>query len=210
MKKKLLSFGIIVLTCILVISFFKKDAPEEEKRNTYVFSPKMTDSFFGCTPSQFVKGNNHLAINDYGEDFYTHASVDENGNLMLRLTEQQEKDMVSQYGNTDFEALENTIEGLTFLENETGMIIRGNKKQIINVIWSLPFFVVQEMAAKQVFVHKKTPEEVAVSVTIIDAGNDKVLYTATWPHEDFSFDTDDYTFFEPSDEDESTQNTMQS
>lgn len=188
MRKKSILIFIISLLVIMLASCMLKSEPRTE----YVFPSNISLAFFGTEPEDFLKTNRKLY--DYCEDFRNHAQIDENGNLVLKLTSEQEKATLEYYdsGLEEFDK----IPEVEVLDDYTGFTITGDKEAIIDIVANeFGILTIDELAFRQLFNGTK-PEDISVKVTIIEQGSNNVLYTATWPKEDITLSPKTWQFSE--------------
>ena len=181
-----------VISIGVVLKFSKQEA-----RTTYVFSPKMSLAFFGREPTEFFK--TYYDYYDNCEDFRNHATIDENGNLVIRLTSEQ-KAALFQSTYTDLEALD-AVEGVEISANYDRLTITGNEEEVLNVIWNeFEVYPIFHMANCQL-IGGTDPENISVTVTIIDKDTGNPIYTAVWPDEDVCFGPETLKFPKTNSED---------
>lgn len=196
-KNKLQNILIVVLVIAIVlvlISMFISDGTLFAKRNTYVFSSEMCELFFSTTPEDFFE--EYYSWYASSEDFREHASIDKDGNLVLRLTEEQENAHIMAW-NSNLEEFKK-VSGVEISDDYSNVIITGTKEEIRNILrYKLHIFLFVELSYRQLYSGKK-PETITVTFTLIESSTGKTVYTATWPQEDITitFNMDELPFSE--------------
>ena len=188
MRKKSILIFIISLLVIMLASCMLKSEPRTE----YVLPSNISLAFFGTEPEDFFTTNRKLY--DYCEDFRKYAEIDENGDLVLKLTSAQEKATLEYYdsGLEEFDK----IPEVEVLDDYTGFTITGDKEAIIDIVANeFGILTIDELAFRQLFNGTK-PEDISVKVTIIEQGSNNILYTATWPKEDITLSPKAWQFSE--------------
>lgn len=197
-KDKLQNILIVVLVIAIVlvlISMFISDGTLFAKRNTYVLSPEMCRLFYSTTPEDFFEDFNPL-WGDSCEDFKKHARVDKDGNLVLRLTEEQENAHIQAW-NSNLEEFKK-VSGVEIADDYSYVTITGNKEEIKHILQNhLHFFFLKEMPLRQLYNGKK-PETITLTFSLIESSTGKTVYTATWPQETITitFNMDELPFSE--------------
>lgn len=196
-KNKIQNILIVVLVIAIVImigSMFISDGTLFAKRNTYVFSPEMCKLFFSTTPEDFFE--EYYSWYASSEDFREHASIDKDGNLVLRLTEEQENAHIMAW-NSNLEEFKK-VSGVEISDDYSNVIITGTKEEIRNILrYKLHIFLFVELSYRQLYSGKK-PETITVTFTLIESSTGKTVYTATWPQETITitFNMDELPFSE--------------
>lgn len=193
MRKKAISILIISLLVIITLSFILIN----QQRTKYVLPPNISLALFGTEPEDFF--TTYREFYDYCEDFRKHAQIDENGNLVLKLTKEQEK-AILQYCDSGLKSFDELPE-VEILDDYLGFKITGNKESITNIIANeYGIFTIDEMAFRQMF-NGINPKNISVTVTVIESSTNNVLYMSTWPQDDIELSPQSWEFSEEKTED---------
>lgn len=156
----------------------------------YIMSPKASKAIMGYTPNDFF--DIYLPFYDNCCDLREKAIIDEQGNLVLKMTEKDRLAFLSDV-YCDIEEFEK-IKGTSISEDYSELIISGTKKEIANIVWNhFPLYLSEYMLRLQ-FVSGNDPETISVTVKVIDEENGEILYLAVWPKEKINFDFVDGEF----------------
>lgn len=184
MRKRIEHIGLIAICSIsalliltaLTISIFES---LQSKRTTYELPPELCLGLFGKYPDEFFETT--YPMYDSCEDFRTYAEVSREGNLVLRLTEEQEI-VALQYADAGIEEFA-TVPGVEIADDYTSFTITGNEDSIADIVFTkYPVWTAHDMAFRQLF-SGKDPETISVTCTVVEENTKEVLYTATWPQE---------------------------
>ena len=157
----------------------------KDTNTTYILSPEASKANIGYTPTDFF--DVYLPFYDDCCDLREKATIDEHGNLVLKMTEKDKLAFLSDV-YCDIEEFEK-IKGTSISEDYSELIIQGTKKEIADIIWNhFPLYLPEYMTRLQ-FVSGNDPETISVTVKVIDEANGELLYVAVWPKDkiDFSF-----------------------
>lgn len=192
-KKIVAIFCSVVLALAILVGVLWMLQPKEEERMTYVLPPKIALALFGCEPEEFFDYPYNYG-DDSCEDFRNHASIDQDGNLVLRLTfDQILKDMEVVY--SDLEGLDE-LEEVEISEDYTSITITGNRDEVLYVYgYELGVATIFDMAKHQLY-GGKDPGTISVTFTIVDKNSGQTVYTATWPDEKIVLDPKTWNFSE--------------
>ena len=161
-----------------------------DTNTTYILSPEASKAIMGYTPKDFF--NEYLPFYDDCCDLRDKATIDENGNLVLKMSEKDKLAFLSEV-YCDIEEFKK-IEGVTVSEDYSELIICGSKKEIADIVWNhFPLFLPEYMTRLQ-FVSGNDPETISVTVKVIDETSGESLYVAVWPKEKIKFDFIDGEF----------------
>ena len=191
-KKIVAIFCSVVLALAILAGVLWMLQPKEEERMTYVLTPQMVSAFFGVELEDFF--NAPVDWNGACEDFRNHASIDQDGNLVLRLTfDQILKDMEVVY--SDLEGLDE-LEEVEISEDYTSITITGNRDEVLYVYGhELGIWTIVDMAKHQLY-GGRDPGTISVTFTIVDKNSGQTVYTGTWPDEDIVLDPKTWNFSE--------------
>ena len=191
-KKIVAIFCSVVLALAILVGVLWMLQPKEKERMTYVLTPQMVSAIFGCELEDFF--NEPLDWDGACEDFRNHASIDQDGNLVLRVTLNQIL--------TDLEMYYSNLEGLDELEaveisdDYTSITITGNKEELTDILWyEFGVWTVLDMAHHQLYFGSNL-DKISVTFTIVDKNSGQPVYTATWPDEDIVLDSKTWNFSE--------------
>ena len=191
-KKIVAIFCSVVLALAILAGVLWMLQPKEEERMTYVLTPQMVSAIFGCELEDFF--NEPLDWDGACEDFRNHASIDQDGNLVLRVTLNQIL--------TDLEMYYSNLEGLDELEaveisdDYTSITITGNKEELTDILWyEFGVWTVLDMAHHQLYFGSNL-DKISVTFTIVDKNSGQTVYTGTWPDEDIVLDPKTWNFSE--------------
>ena len=155
-------------------------------RKTYVFSPQNIRYFFTSTAEEFF--STYYSWYDSCEDFRTYAGIDENGNLILHLTEAQENAHLQIY-NSGIEHFKN-VPGVDIAEDYTSFTITGTEKDVSHILYyHFPTTLMFEMRSRQLY-GGKSPDAIAITVNFVNSETEETMYSATWPQDVIQFDFD--------------------
>lgn len=183
---------LITIACIAVVlcaaSFFT-----QAQYTTYEFSPKTSLAFFGRNPEDFF--DTYYDYYDECEDFRERAKINENGNLVVKLSKEQEEVFLKSC-DSQFEELKK-IDGVYISDDYDLLTITGNREEVAEIIANeLSVLTVFDLANHQLIVNKINPEEIFVEFRIIDDNTGKAVYSAIWPKEDIRLSVKEWQFSE--------------
>jgi len=96
MNKQNIIYWVIIVALVIILTIFlvllinqNTEKTSEPERTTYVLPPKIVKALFNCSVEEFF--STYRETYQYVEDYRKHASVDKEGNLVLRLTKEQEE-----------------------------------------------------------------------------------------------------------------------
>ena len=191
-KKIVAIFCSVVLALAILVGVLWMLQPKEEERMTYVLTPQMVSAIFGCELEDFF--NEPLDWDGACEDFRNHASIDQDGNLVLRLTDEQILTDLAAY-DSDLERLDE-LEAVEISDDYTSITITGNKEEITDILWyEFGVWTVLDMAHHQLYFGSNL-DKIFVTFTIVDKNSGQTVYTATWPDEDIVLDPKTWNFSE--------------
>ena len=158
-----------------------------EERNTYVLSPACIKYFFTDTAEEFFSTN--YSWYNSCEDFRKHAEIDENGNLILHLTKEQEEAHLQTY-NSAVERFKNT-HGVDVAEDYSSFTITGTEEEVSHILtYYFPITLMFEMKYRQLY-SGKSPETITIMINLVNKETGETEYSATWPQEPIKFNFDD-------------------
>ncbi len=162
----------------------------KDTNTTYILSPEASKANIGYTPTDFF--DVYLPFYDDCCDLREKATIDEHGNLVLKMTEKDKLAFLSDV-YCDIEEFEK-IKGTFISEDYSELIIQGTKKEIADIIWNhFPLYLPEYMTRLQ-FVSGNDPETISVTVKVIDEANGELLYVAVWPKDKIDFEFVDGEF----------------
>lgn len=157
-----------------------------EGRKTYIFSPQTIKYFFTPTAEEFF--STYYSWYDSCEDFRTYAGIDENGNLILHLTEAQENAHLQIY-NSGIEHFKD-VPGVDIAEDYTSFTITGTEKEVSRILYDhFPTTLMFEMRYRQLY-GGKSPDAITITVNFVNSETEETMYSATWPQDVIQFDFD--------------------
>ncbi len=155
----------------------------------YVIPAKLSQTLLGYAPENFQE-NQHKIFSQ--ADFLNNSRVDDSGNLVLKLSKEQETTVLEFYDSKLNEL--NEIDGVDISEDYKTLNIIGDENTISEIYWNnMGIYTIHDMAFRQLF-NGNNPETISVTVTITEQGTSKKLYTATWPNEKIVFSVKNYEF----------------
>ena len=191
-KKIVAIFCSVVLALAILVGVLWMLQSKEEERMTYVLTPQMVSAIFGCELEDFF--NEPLDWDGACEDFRNHASIDQDGNLVLRVTLNQILTDLEMY-YSDLEGLDE-LEAVEISDDYTSITITGNKEEVTDILWyEFGVWTVLDMAHHQLYFGSNL-DKISVTFTIVDKNSGQPVYTATWPDEDIVLDSKTWNFSE--------------
>lgn len=188
MKKSYVKWILLFVFTISIISsvFF---VIKRTIRTTYVLPPEISLAIFGCEPSEFAYWE--LDIYSSTEDFREKAFVDVEGNLVLRLNEQQKEAFRNKNWGISVDYLRKS-ENIQIAKDYTQVTILGYKETIVEDLTNIAFgyssFLIEQLLTG------KEPSTISVEFIIKDGVTGKTVYSVVAPGEAFSFGSKDYEF----------------
>ena len=161
-----------------------------DTNTTYILTPEASAAIWGYSPEGFF--DVYQSFYDDCSDLREKATIDEHGNLVLKMTE---KDKIAFLLDMDCDIEEFAkIKGVTISSDYSELVICGGRKEIADIIWNhYPLFLTVDMSRRQL-VAGKDPSTITVNVKVIDEANGEVLYSAVWPKDKIDFDFVDGEF----------------
>lgn len=191
-KKIVAIFCSVVLALAILVGVLWMLQSKEEERMTYVLTPQMVSAFFGVELEDFF--NAPVDWNGACEDFRNHASIDQDGNLVLRLTDEQILTDLAAY-DSDLERLDE-LEAVEISDDYTSITITGNKEEVFDVFErEFGVLTVFDMAHRQLYFGKDL-DTISVTLTIVDKSSGQIIYNVTWPDEAVVIDPKTWNFSE--------------
>jgi len=197
---KLLAFAWIALVVAIVSVFIIANMDEPVEESTYV-APHSVDRP-GVTYTEYRMSNDTCSVLfacsveeffgepydfSWTEDFRTYSRKGENGDLLLRLNDQQKKDWIARYSKAIKRARD---VGVEFSDDYTKITLRGYKetmgKLVHTCMWSSTGALVQQVVAGT------EPDKAQIQVVVIDAVTNDVVYSILCPQEPFFYSYDAY------------------
>ncbi len=121
------------------------------------------------------------------EDFRTYSRLEDNGDLLLRLNEQQKNDWWNHYN----EAIQLVKDrGVEVASDYTKVTLRGYKETIASMMMPV-IFAMRGFHVRQVL-NGTEADEVQIEVVVIDAGTDDVVYSVVQPQEPLHYSHEGY------------------
>lgn len=192
-KKIVAIFCSVILALAILVGVLWMLQPKEEERMTYVLPPKIALALFGCEPEEFFDYPYNYG-DDSCEDFRNHASIDQDGNLVLRLTDEQILTDLAAY-DSDLERLDE-LEAVEISDDYTSITITGNKEEVFDVFErEFGVLTVFDMAHRQLYFGKDL-DTISVTLTIVDKSSGQIIYNVTWPDEAVVIDPKTWNFSE--------------
>lgn len=189
MKVKTTLIIVVFFGVILCIALFLIQA----QLTTYEFSPEASLAFFGRKPEDFF--DTYYDYYETCEDFRERAKINKAGNLVLRLSKEQE-DAFLKSCDSQIEELKK-IKGVYISDNYELLSITGNKKEVAEIIANeMSCLTVFDLANHQLIIDKITPKEIFVEVKVIDENTGECVYNAIWPKEEIRFSVKEWQFSE--------------
>jgi len=173
-KKSVLTIVCIILALCMLTAFIAIFIPyyrENIARTTYVLPPKLTKALFDSSPDEFLF--RYLPWYDECEDYRHHAYVDSSGNLVLKLTKNQENARLNMFGDRVTYAKSIGIDVSYDNTTVTCNFFAGDFSS------SYPLLLNYELAFRQLF-DGRDPSTIDVKLIIIDAGTHETAYEGYW------------------------------
>ena len=187
MEKKNIIYWVIIVALVIVLTIFlvllinqNTEKASKPERTTYVLPPKTVIWLFDSTVEEFFVKD--FAFNQYCEDYQKHALVDNDGNLVLKLTKDQENGMLVWLGDRSGRA---RSAGMEISNDYTHITYVCTAKEFMN---NYPFLLHYELGFRQLF-SGKDPASIRITYTIIGKTTNKVIYDVTWPESELVFDS---------------------
>ncbi|MBQ7935196.1 MAG: hypothetical protein IJ333_02455 [Clostridia bacterium] len=150
----------------------------------YKLSPDICQRLLGVTPEDFFSQPYPFS---WTEDFRTYSKLDENGNLILRLNEQQKRDWRNQY--TDEIAVAKT-HGIKISADYTYMTTWSYMETIDSDI-TASILALRGLEINQLL-NGQDPAELQITFVVMDAGTQTPVYTALWPIDEVKYTSGEY------------------
>lgn len=183
---------LIIAACvgiILCVALFLT----QSQLTTYEFSPEVSLAFFGRTPEEFF--DTYYDYYETCEDFRERAEINKDGNLVLRLSKEQE-DAFLKSCDSQIEEIKK-IKGVYISDDYKLLSITGDKNEVAEIIANkIPILTVFDLANHQLLITKINPEEIVVEVRVIDENTGNCVYNAIWPKEEIRFSVKEWQFSE--------------
>ena len=158
--------------------FSLPDSPVEE-RTRYVLSPRECFIFFHTDPDVFFDAKMPFYKNC--EDFRPKAYKNENGDLVLNLTENQKK-ALAQAWYSGLDAYKN-IANVDVSDDYKTLTVYGERGSIQYALDNkIDPYTLEDMALHQLFSGVE-PKEIAVSIVYKLEPAGEIIYSACWPDE---------------------------
>lgn len=190
MKKRVLFILFCLVTVMLLAlagcSYYSPSL--SNRRTEYVIPENISLAIFSRTPEDFF--DTWYQYYDLCEDFRNNADVDDYGNLVLRLTKEQENVLIDTCNKSIESAKKSGIEISKDLHCFT---ISGSPSEIENKIKQLPIYLIREMAIRQLL-SNNAPSTISIECVVKDKESGKVVYNAIWPQESIDLDYNSFDF----------------
>ena len=189
MEKKNIIYWVTIVALVIVLTIFlvllinqNTEKASEPERTTYVLPPKTVIWLFDSTVEEFFV--NDFTFYKYCEDYRKHSSVDKEGNLVLRLTKEQEEGMLTWLNDCVGRA---RSAGIEISDDYTHLTYVCTMKEFFS---NCPFLMHYELAFRQLF-SGQDPASISVTYTIIAKTTKKVICDTTWPESEINVDGGD-------------------
>ncbi len=196
-KKIILIIGLSVLGAIVGGLFGKWLAsefgtPKESPYTTLTLSEDLCQFMFRCEPNEFSLDNQYLP--QHGKNFCKKYGVDSNNNLKIVMSDFQCEewegyyDYLTSFHNTD--------------KNDSSAILHYGEVILSDDMYTVTLYTFSrglsfnaqggEEAVKKCIAHHLIngvePQNIVINFVVRDAGNDNIVYKATCPPDDISFE----------------------
>lgn len=161
------------------------DTSTEQSRTEYILPPNISLALFGRTPENYFE--TYYSYYDWLGDFRDHAEIDKDGNLVLRLTEDQKEGLLRFYGDSVSGAKKMGIE---ISEDYTIVTFNFNEDEMQEKLENFPILMFNDMAIRQLF-SDKDPATIKIECIVKDKETGNILYNASWPQEAISLSFED-------------------
>ena len=121
------------------------------------------------------------------EDFRTYSRLEDNGDLMLRLNDQQKNDWWERHGKEINQA--NDV-GVEISSNYTKITLRGYKETMGTLVHAA-IVSLRGLHVRQVL-NGTQPGQTKVEIVVIDAGTDDIVYSVVDPQEKLHYSYEEY------------------
>jgi|GEM_PF-1048412 len=189
MNKQNIIYWVIIVALVIILTIFlvllinqNTEKTSEPERTTYVLPPKIVKALFNCSVEEFF--STYRETYQYVEDYRKHASVDKEGNLVLRLTKEQEE--VTLYRLNDCLGRARSA-GIEISDDYTYVSYVCTSSEFFK---NYPFLLHYELCFRQLF-SGKDPATISITYNIIAKTTKKVICNSTFPESGFNFDGGD-------------------
>ncbi len=177
MKKILFLFSLFIFTvifsaCIIFLFIFFTSM---EDFNMYKIPKDSVTVIFGTTSEKFFEID--MAYYTYTGDFRDNAKIDSKGNLILKLSDEQENAWIEWYLPTIKTARD---AGIFISDDYTELIMYGNYEEVISQISNMPVSILNALVTNQLL-KKVDPSAIHIHYKVINTENGKTVYDFDWP-----------------------------
>lgn len=189
MEKKNIIYWVIIVALVIVLTIFlvllinqNTEKASEPERTTYVLPPKIVKALFNCSVNDFFSSD--FTFYKYCEDYRTDATIDKDGNLVLRLTKEQEEGMLTWLNDCVGRA---RSAGIEISDDFTHLTYVCTMEEFFS---NCPFLMHYELGFRQLF-SGKDPALISVRYTIIAKTTKKVICDISFPENEINVDGND-------------------
>lgn len=161
-----------------------------ETHTTYKISPERCEGILGCEIEDFFASE--LILNGIKNDFREYAEIDKEGNLILRLSAEQEKILQQKIPlQTSIEELQSK-KNIQLASDLSQVIIYCYDETVYSDITSL-MFAFRSIVIEQLLKYKST-DAINLDIILKDGVTGETVYNVSWPKEKFEYDSEKYEF----------------
>ncbi len=158
--------------------------------SVYKLPPELCRRFFGCTPNEFF--DKTMAYYDSEIDFRKKSKIDNKGNLVLVLDEQDKEAWKSTFIVDGF--FEGVRDNPNIIISEDYKNVTVNcYKETANADTFDSAFLLYALLVYQLF-DGVSPDEICINYTVRDGVTEEVVYSERYPENEINFSTQGYNF----------------
>lgn len=168
-KKKIIWMSLLIIIFVIIVTLFNLSD------TTYTISPKLTKAFWGRTPQEFL-------VSDYDffpscEDFNRHGYIDENGNLVLILTERQ-KIFVKKDIRETIKCAEDV--SINVSKDYKSYVFECSAEESSNTLRNFPILLTHRLGMMQIL-SGEDPDTVSVTIMVRHPETKEITQQIVWP-----------------------------
>ena len=190
MKKRLnvIFLGLIIILSIVVVTH--RFIATDFMSSRYVLTPNAIKAIFANTPERLLKFG--FTPCDECENFFKNASLDKNGNIILRLSPHQKECLRDYYSG----AIENAREvGIYVSSDYTEISMVGNEEEVLYMFEHFPLALFLELSTIQLL-DGVPADKICVKLDVVEKYTGNILYSAYWPTDDIHLTPSEWKFSE--------------
>ena len=189
-KTILYMIGFACIVCSVIMQAVMSNRGAVMSSREYIISPDVTEWMFNSTPQEFLREytNYENPFNSFG----TEARIDDSGNLVLHLTDEQIEAWKESCGGS-ITVAQNI--GYVIKEDYSEFSIIGNKEEVKRKLANFPLWLIHELFLMQIL-NDVDPHNVSVHAMIIEESTQNILYEAVCPEQELRLSLKDLNFSE--------------